>query len=140
MVSRAESVMRNTRLSGVTTTGSALPYITAKDSSGTSLGIPIDELFGVYSCYGKEKVNYGNGEINIVSVIRSSLDGIYGKEGWALLLKNDSTSSKQVFITSSVKSDSGTPSFSPYMTYDFRFPKPCSAGTKESGVLFVIAG
>ena len=140
MVSRAESVMRNTRLSGVTTTGSALPYITAKDSSGNSLGIPIDELFGVYSCYGKESVNYGNGEINIISVIRSSLDGIYGKDSWALLLKNDSANSRPVFITSSAQLSSGSPSFSPYITYDFRFPKPCSAGTKESGVLFVIAG
>jgi hypothetical protein len=140
MVSRAESIMRNMRVSGIAATGFSLPYITAKDKSGTSLGIPLEELFGVYSCYGSEVVNYGNGDINISSLVTTSLDSIYGKEGWALLLQNQSGNSKTLFLTSSIKSESGAPSFSPYLSYDFRFPKPCLPGEKEAGVLFVVAG
>jgi hypothetical protein len=140
MVSKAESIMRNMRVSGISATGFSLPYITAKDKSGDSLGIPLEELFGVYSCYGNEAVNYGNGEINISSLVRTSLDSIYGRDGWALMLQNQSGNSKMLFLTSSIKSESGEPSFSPYLSYDFRFPKPCIPGQKEAGVLFVVAG
>jgi len=140
MVSRAETIMRSMRISGVAATGFSLPYITAKDKYGNSLGIPMEELFGVYSCYGTEVVNYGNGDINISSVVRTSLDSIYEKGGWALLLQNQSGNSKTLFLTSSVNSESGSPAFSPYISYDFRFPKPCMPGENEAGVLFVVTG
>jgi hypothetical protein len=138
MLSRAETVLRGFRVSGISTTGAVMPYVTAKDSSGNSLGVPIEELMGVYSCYGAEKANYGNGEINITTTLRESMDSVYGKEAWALILKNESDNSKPLFLTSSQKANEGLPQFSPYISYDFVFSRPCKRSSKEAGVLFVL--
>jgi len=140
MVFRAEEIMHNMRISGAAATVFSIPYTTARDRSGNSLGIPLEELLGVYSCYGSEVVNYGNGHINMTELLRSTLDSIYGRDGWALLLQNQSANSKPLFLTSSVKSEDGTPEFSPYLSYDFRFPKPCLPGDDEAGILFVVTG
>ncbi|MEM0231216.1 MAG: hypothetical protein QXW00_00330 [Candidatus Woesearchaeota archaeon] len=140
VLNRAEAILRDMRVSGVASTGFSFPYITAKDAAGNSLGIPIEELLGVYSCYGVETANYGNGQINIIQSLRAMLDSTYGKNAWALILKSDSQGSKPLFLTSSLISESGTPEFTEYVSYDFRFPRPCSSGSYERGALLVIAG
>ncbi|GEM_PF-5541726 len=134
MTSRAESLLKGFRIAGISTTGSVIPYVTIN-------GIPIEELIGVYSCYGNETVDYGNGiKISIPENIRITFDKIYGKDGWALFLKKDAEkNSYPLFLSSTEKSGEGKPSFSPYISYDFRFPKPCSPGAKGSGVLFVVS-
>ena len=132
LVSRMESTLKEFRIGSVTTTGSVIPYVTVN-------GVPIEELIGDYSCYGKEEVDYGNGKINITEELRKNFNSIYGENTWALLLKKDSEkNSFPLFLTSSIKKETGLPSFDSYIAYDFRFAKPCRL-SKGKGILFVIA-
>jgi hypothetical protein len=126
-VSRAENTAAKAKISGISTTGSVLPYITVK-------GIPLEELIGVYSCYGDQEINYGNGKIDIVLEIISAFDAIYGRNKWAVSIIGDNS----VFIDSEGVSDREIPDFKNFISYDFVYPKPCKVGEKASGILFVV--
>ncbi|MCX6710455.1 MAG: hypothetical protein NTV63_05925 [Candidatus Woesearchaeota archaeon] len=133
MASRAESILKGFRIAGVSTTAAAIPYSTIS-------GIPLEELLGVYSCYGKETADYGAFKVNITNATRNIFDSIYGKNSWALILKEEGIDSYPLFLSSDEKSKSGEPGFSPYLSYDFRFPKPCKEGFKGAGILFAVSG
>ncbi|MBU0757985.1 MAG: hypothetical protein KKF44_07985 [Nanoarchaeota archaeon] len=57
----------------------SIPYSTIN-------GIPFEELFGVYMCYGEAFASYGEGyEYNIYEIIRSRFDEMYGKGTWSIV-------------------------------------------------------
>ena len=101
------------------------PYITANN-------VPIEQLLGVYMCYGNETVDYGLGEINIISEIRQILDQAVGEDTWALQIGENTC------IKSKTKQQGKCtiPSDKPFKAHEFAFGLPCEVRI-ERGTLFV---
>ena len=101
------------------------PYITANN-------IPIEQLLGVYICYGNETVNYGLGEINITLEIRNILDLAIGENMWALQIGNNTC------IKSKTKEQGQCmlASNKRFKANEFAFGLPCMVKI-EKGTLFV---
>ncbi|HLD19621.1 MAG TPA: hypothetical protein VJB90_06475 [Candidatus Nanoarchaeia archaeon] len=59
----------------------------------TTDGIPLSEIIGDYICYGDKNPDYGKGQINLETEIRSRLDEYYGKGRWLLYVNSSSTTS-----------------------------------------------
>ena len=82
--SETTGIMTSIKTSDVQLVSVILPYTTDK-------GIPVAELLGDLSCYGKQEVKYSNVSgvdltINITEELRKRLDALYGKDNWVLYL------------------------------------------------------
>lgn len=101
------------------------PYITANT-------IPVEQLLGVYICYGNETVNYGFGEINITLEIRNILDQAVGEDMWALQIGENTC-----FKSKTKQQGKCTlPSGKPFKAHEFAFGLPCKVEIGR-GILFV---
>lgn len=106
-------------------TAKIFPYITANN-------VPIEQLLGVYMCYGNETVNYGLGEVNITLEIRDILDQAVGEDMWALQIGDNTC------VKSKTKEQGKCimPSDRPFKAHEFAFGLPCVVRI-ERGTLFV---
>ena len=101
------------------------PYITANN-------VPIDQLLGVYMCYGKETVDYGLGEINIPEEIRNILDQAIGEDMWALQIGENTCVKSRTIEQNPCKMASNKQ----FKAHEFAFGLPCMVKV-ERGILFV---
>ena len=70
-IEKLESVNRNLINNGISVSTLTTPYVTFK-------GIPLEELFWVYSCYKDETLDYGQDiKFNFLDVVREKFDEIY---------------------------------------------------------------
>ncbi len=95
-ISETKGVITNVKTSNIQLVSQVLPFSTIK-------GIPVEELFGDLSCYGKRKVNYSNDpdvdiNIDIFNELRRKLDALYGKDNWAIYLETGEVSFPKVYF------------------------------------------
>ncbi|MBI4439199.1 hypothetical protein HY640_04665 [Candidatus Woesearchaeota archaeon] len=84
---------------------------TLTSSYATDKGIPVDELLGVYMCYGEKEARYGEAlKVDTFSEIRSILDKTYGKDNWLIEMQAKNFEVKEeplLFIMDSTGSMAG---------------------------------
>jgi hypothetical protein len=117
----------------ITSSVTKFPYITEK-------GVSINELMGDYVCYRKEEVYYGPkiGQINIVEIIRRTLNQTFGPNNWKLEL-NESvciTSKNRLgyWLPDTTKVKCTPFSDKEYVNYEFLFPLPCKIETGKGKI------
>jgi hypothetical protein len=108
----------------VSSSVSKFRYLTIK-------GVSLNELMGVFVCYNKDIVDYGNGPINISYEIRNRLDQIYGLNNWKIELNNS------ICISSKEKRNETCeiPSDKEYIIYEFLFPLSCYVENSKGKII-----
>jgi hypothetical protein len=95
--------------------------------------IPIEQLLGVYACYGDDTVDYGAWEVEISKEITEVLDIAIGNGLWSLQISDSTciTSDSITQLQCTLSTDKA------YMSHEFMFALPCKPAI-ERAVLFVV--
>jgi len=98
---------------------SSVPYITINM-------IPLDQLWGAYSCTGNDTIDYGSFRINVSSETNKKMDYLFGKGNWKIDLNGPKVLSMHTGYIASENQQ----------VYDFLFSIPCDNTTIGRGKIY----